>query len=45
MHYCGPNLWNTIVLRQQTDLEQYIKLKLFKERLKAYLFTLDDVTF
>ena len=26
-------------------LEQSIKLKPFKERLKAYLFTLDDLTF
>ena len=45
INYCGPHLWNTIVLSQNTDLEQSITLKLFKERLKAYLFTLDDVTF
>ena len=45
INYRGPHLWNTIVLRQNTDLEQSITLKLFKERLKAYLFTLNDVTF
>ena len=45
INYRGPHLWNTIVLSQNTDLEQSITLKLFKERLKAYLFTLDDVTF
>ena len=43
--YRGPHLWNTIVLSQNTDLEQSITLKLFKERLKAYFFTLDNVTF
>ena len=41
----GPYLWKTIVLSQNTDLEQSIALKTFKERLKAYLFTLDNVTF
>ena len=45
INYSGPHLWNAIVLCQNTDLEQSITLKLFKERLKAYLFTLDDVTF
>ena len=45
INYRGPHLWNTIVLSQNTDLEQSITLKLFKEKLKAYLFTLDEVTF
>ena len=45
INYRGPHLWNTIAVGQNTDLEQSITLKLFKERLKAYLFTLDDVTF
>ena len=45
INYCGPHLWNTIVLNQSIDLEQSITLKIFKERLKAYLFTLDDVIF
>ena len=40
--YRGPR--NTIVLSQNTNLEQSIILKWFKEKLKAYLFTLDDVT-
>ena len=45
INYRGPHLWNTTVLSQNTDLEQSITLKIFKEKLKAYLFTLDDVTF
>ena len=45
VNYCRPHLWNTTVLSQNTDLGQFIALKLFKEKLKAYLFTLDDVTF
>ena len=45
IHYSGPHLWNTIVLSQNTDLEQPIALKYFKEKLNGYLFTLDDVTF
>ena len=44
INYRGPHLRNTIVLYQNTDLEQSIILKWFKEKLKAYLFTLDDVT-
>ena len=43
--YRGPHLWNTIVLSQNTDLEQSATLKIFKEKLEAYLFTLGDVTF
>ena len=34
-----------IALSQNTDVEQSTMLKLFHEKLKAYLFTLDDVTF
>ena len=45
INYRGPYLWNTIVLSQNTNLEQSTTLKVFKEKLKAYLFTLDDVTF
>ena len=45
INYRGPHLWNTIVLSQNTDLEHPTTLKSFKEKLKAYLFTLDDVTF
>ena len=45
INYRCPHLWNTIVLSQNTDLEQSITLKLFKERLNTYLFTLDNVTF
>ena len=45
INYRGPRLLNTIVLSQNTNLEQSITLKLFKERLKAYLFTLDNVKF
>ena len=33
INYRGAHLWNTIVLSQNTDLEQSITLKLFKERL------------
>ena len=43
INYRGPHLWNTVV--QNTDLEQSTILKVFEEKLKAYLFTLDDVTF
>ena len=43
--YRGPHLWNITVLSKNTGLEQSITLKLFKEKLKAYLFTLDNVTF
>ena len=43
-NYRGPHLLNTIVLSKNTDLELYRTLKRFTERLKAYLFTLDDVT-
>ena len=45
INYRGPHLWNTVVLSQDTDLEQCTTLKFFKEKLKAYLFTLDGVTF
>ena len=45
INYCRQHLWNTIVLSQSTDLEHSIALKISKERLKAYIFTLDDVTF
>ena len=45
INYRGPHLRNTIVLSQNTDLEQSIPLKFFKEKLKAYLFTLYNVTF
>ena len=45
INYRGPHLWNTIVLSQNTDLEQSTILTVFKEKLKAYVFTLDDVTF
>ena len=30
---------------QNTDLQQSTTLKFFKEKLKAYLFTIDDVTY
>ena len=30
--YRGPRLWNTIVLSQNTDLEQSTTLKVFKEK-------------
>ena len=40
----GPHLWNTIALSQNTDLEQSTTQKSFKEKLKAYIFTFDDVT-
>ena len=43
--YRGPHVWNTVALSQNTDLEQSITLKNFKERIKDYLFTLDDITF
>ena len=36
----GPHLWNTIILNQNTDLEQSITLKLFKERLILSLLTM-----
>ena len=45
INYCGQHLCNKIVFSQNTDLEQSTTLKFFKEKLKAYLFTLDDVTF
>ena len=45
INYRGSHLWNIIVLSQNTDLEQSTTLKCFTEKLKAYLFTLDDVTF
>ena len=45
INYRGPHLWNTIVLSQNTDLEQSTTLKIFKEKLKVYLFTIDNVTF
>ena len=45
INYCGPYLWNKIALSQNTDLEQSTTLNLKKNKLKAYLFTLDDVTF
>ena len=45
INYCGPHLWNTIVLSQNTDFEQSTTLKFSKEKLRAYLSTLDDVTF
>ena len=45
INYRAPHLWNTVVLSQNTGLEQSTTLKFFKEKLKAYLFTLDDVTF
>ena len=45
INYCGPHVWNIIILVQITDLEQSRTLKCFNEKLKAYLFTLDDVTF
>ena len=45
INYRRPHLWNTMVLSQNTDMEQFITLKFFKENLKAYLFTLDNVTF
>ena len=32
MNYRGPHLWNTIVLSQNTDLEQSTTLKVFKEK-------------
>ena len=44
INYLGLHLWNTIILTQKTHLKQSITLKLFKERLKTYLFTFDDVT-
>ena len=43
--YLGPHLWNTIVLSQNTDSEKCIPLIFFKEKLKTYLFTPDNVTF
>ena len=45
INYRGPHLWNTILLSQDTDLEQSIILKLFNERLQAHLFILDDVIY
>ena len=30
---------------QNTDLQQSTTLKFFKEKVKAYLFTIDDVTY
>ena len=40
INYGGPHLWNTIVLSQNTwNIPQH------KEKLKASLFTLDNVTF
>ena len=44
-NYRGPHLWNTIVLSQNTDLEESTTLKVFKEKLKAYIFILDVVAF
>ena len=44
INYRGPHLWNTIVLSQNTGLEQSAILKIFKEKLKAYLFDLDNVS-
>ena len=41
----GPHLWNTIVLSQNTDLEKCATLNFFNEKIKAYLFTLDNVIF
>ena len=40
INYRGPHLWNTIVLSQNTDLEQSTTPKVFKEKRKAHLFTL-----
>ena len=45
INYCGANLWNTIILSQNTDLDQSTTLTFFEEKLKAYLFTLDDIIF
>ena len=45
INYRDPHLWNTLVISQNTDLEQPTTLKVFKEKLKAHLFTLDDVKF
>ena len=50
INYRGPHLRNTIVLNsqnnsQKTDLEQSTALNFLKEKLKAYLFTLDNVIF
>ena len=45
INYRGSYQWNTIMLSQNTDLEQSITLKILKEKLLAYLFTRDDVTF
>ena len=45
INYRGPHLWNTIVFSQNIDLKQSTTLKFFKEKLKANLFILDDVTF
>ena len=44
VNYRRPNLWNIIALSQNTDLEQPRTLEVFKEKLKAYPFTLDNVT-
>ena len=38
INYGGPHLLNTIVLNQNTDLEQFTKPKCFKEKLRAYHF-------
>ena len=40
INYRGPHLWNTIILNRNTDLEQSATLKFFKEKLKAYMFSL-----
>ena len=34
INYCGPHLWNTIILTKKTDLEQSTILKSFKEKLR-----------
>ena len=37
INYRGPHLWNTVVLRKNTDLEQFMTLKLFKETIRPFL--------
>ena len=45
INYRGLRLLNIIAIVQNIDLEQYPTLEFFKEKLKAYLLTLDDATF
>ena len=41
----GLHLWNTIVIRQNIDLEQSTGHKICKVKIKVYLFSLYGVSF